>query len=75
MQDLQRGFGVRRRGQIAMTENLWRYLFVLYVDRRGVNLKNRLAHGLVDPQEFNRQMADQVFHSLLAFGPLRNSGA
>jgi Domain of unknown function (DUF4209) len=55
----------------VMTEDLWRYLSVLYIDKRGLNLRNDLAHGLVPPRGFNRQIADQVFHSLLAIGLMR----
>ncbi len=31
----------------VLTENLWRYLAVFYIDKRGLNLRNDLAHGLV----------------------------
>ena len=34
----------------AMTKNLWRYLYVLYIDKKGgFNLRNDLAHGLLTP--------------------------
>jgi hypothetical protein len=59
-----------------LTENLWRYLAILYVDRKGgLNLRNNLAHGLVGPEIFNRQMADRVFHSLLALSLIRATPA
>jgi hypothetical protein len=58
----------------VMTEDLWRYLSVLYIDKRGLNLRNDLAHGLVPPRGFNRQISDQVFHSLLAIGLMRIQG-
>jgi polyhydroxyalkanoate synthesis regulator phasin len=54
------------RVQEVLTENLWRYLTVLYIDRRGMNLRNDLAHGLVSAEAFNQPTADLVFHSLLA---------
>lgn len=60
------------RVQQVLTENLWRYLAVLYIDRRGgLNLRNDLAHGLVGANAFNRYIADRVFHSLLALTLLR----
>ncbi len=59
------------RAKQALTENLWRYLAVLYVDRRGLNLRNNLAHGLVGAGAFNRNTADLVFHSLLALSLMR----
>lgn len=49
-----------------LTENLWRYLAVVYVDRRGLNLRNDLAHGLVPRAGFKRHIADLIFHTLLA---------
>ncbi|MGA9885225.1 MAG: DUF4209 domain-containing protein [Candidatus Acidiferrales bacterium] len=55
----------------VLTENLWRYLAVVYVDRRGLNLRNDLAHGLVPRAGFNRYVADRVFHTLLALSLVR----
>ncbi len=57
----------------ALTENLWRYLEVVYVDKRGMNLRNDLAHGLLAPSAFNRYVADRVFHTLLALSLMRNT--
>jgi len=60
------------RMQEVLTENLWRYLTVLYVEKKGgLNLRNDLAHGLLPPDAFNRQIADRVFHSLLALSLIR----
>jgi hypothetical protein len=55
----------------VLTENLWRYLEVVYVDKRGMNLRNNLAHGLLAPNVFNRYVADRVFHTLLALSLMR----
>ena len=56
----------------ALTENLWRYLTVLFIEKKGgLNLRNDLAHGLLPPGAFSRQIADQVFHSLLALSLMR----
>ena len=56
----------------AMRENLWRYLSVVYIERRGgLNLRNDLAHGLVSPKAFNRSIADRVVHTLLALSLMR----
>jgi Domain of unknown function (DUF4209) len=55
----------------ALTENIWRYLTMLYIDRRGLNIRNDLAHGLLEMQTFNRAIADRVFHSLLVLGLVR----
>jgi hypothetical protein len=56
----------------AMTENLWRYLSAVYIERRGgLNLRNDLAHGLVSPKSFNRSISDRVVHTLLAVSLMR----
>ena len=56
----------------AMTENLWRYLSVVYIERRGgLNLRNDLAHGLVGANAFNRSVADRVLHTMLALSLMR----
>ncbi len=55
----------------VLTEDLWRYLEVVYIDKRGLNLRNDLAHGLLSPSAFNRYVADRVFHTLLAISLLR----
>jgi lysyl-tRNA synthetase class 1 len=57
----------------VLTENLWRYLTVVYIDKRGLNLRNDLAHGLVPLSGFNRNIADRVFHTFLALSLLRAS--
>ncbi len=53
------------RVQEVLTENVRRYLTVFYIDRRGMNLRNDLAHGLVSVEAFNQPLADGVFHTLL----------
>jgi Domain of unknown function (DUF4209) len=54
-------------------EDRWRYLSVLYIDRRGINLRNQIAHGLVNQEGFNPSTADLVFHSFLSMGTLRRA--
>ena len=55
----------------VLKEDLWRYLTVVYVDKRGLNLRNDLAHGLLGADVFNKHTADRVFHSLLALSLIR----
>jgi hypothetical protein len=55
----------------VLTEDIWRYLTVLYVDKRGFNLRNDLAHGLLSAKAFTRPLADCVFHSLLTLSLIR----
>lgn len=55
-----------------LTEDLWRYLTILYIEKKGgLNLRNDLAHGLLPPEAFSRSTADRVFHSLLTLSLLR----
>jgi hypothetical protein len=46
----------------------WRALFT---DARGLNLRNRVAHGLVTDAECSRDMCDRVLHSILQLGQFR----
>lgn len=56
----------------VLHEKVWRYLILVYVEKRGgLNLRNDVAHGLLDPAAFNQQIADYVFHSLLALSLVR----
>jgi lysyl-tRNA synthetase class 1 len=60
------------RVQQVLTENLWRYLAVVYIDRKGgLNLRNDLAHGLLNPKALNQHTANRVLHSLLALSLIR----
>jgi len=56
----------------VLPENVWRYLTLLYIDRRGVNLRNDLAHGLIPIDGFNAYSANRVVHSLLVLTPIRD---
>ncbi|MCK4342030.1 MAG: DUF4209 domain-containing protein [Phycisphaerae bacterium] len=47
------------------------YLRMFLTDPRGWNLRNRLAHGLMAPHEFSRQVSDWVLHAILMLGLLR----
>ncbi len=64
--------GDERMRQV-LTENLWRYLSVVYIDKRGMNLRNDLCHGLLAPAMFNKGVADRVFHTLLSLSLLRSN--
>jgi hypothetical protein len=59
----------------VLTENLWRYLAVVYIDKRGMNLRNDLSHGLLGPSVFNKAVADRVFHTILALSLMRPNRA
>lgn len=59
----------------VLTEDVWMYLTIFYIDRRGMNLRNDLAHGLVPVEGFNQPIADRVFHSLLVLSLLRKKAS
>ena len=42
------------------------HLRALYTEPKGINLRNKLAHGLAGPELLGRGMANWVVHSLLA---------
>lgn len=46
------------------------YLNALYCDPRAYNLRNEMAHGLLDADELNLSIANWVMHTLLVFGAL-----
>ena len=57
----------------SLGENVWRYLFVLLADSRGLNLRNRMAHGLLDYSEFNQTTALRVIHAILTLSLIRST--
>lgn len=52
-------------------KNLIRYLEIVFIDKRGWNLRNRVSHGLMDPNSFNQMTTDYILHSLICFGLIR----
>ena len=42
------------------------HLDALFTNTKGLNLRNRISHGIADPEILNRGMANWVIHSLLA---------
>jgi hypothetical protein len=49
----------------SMEESLYLFLKSLYIDRRGLNLRNDLAHGLVEVAAFSEQNASLVIQSII----------
>ena len=47
-------------------ENVRRYLLVFLADPRGINLRNRVAHGLLEHDQMERALTDRVVQVLLA---------
>jgi Domain of unknown function (DUF4209) len=47
------------------------YLLTLLTDTRGLNLRNRVSHGLMTAGECSRPFADRVFHVFLVLASFR----
>ena len=52
----------------ALGEDITLYMTVLYVDPRGHNLRNQLAHGLLDAEDMAESIANLLIHTLLVLG-------
>jgi hypothetical protein len=55
----------------ALDEKLWTFLKVLYADKRGVNLRNFVAHGIAPVEAFNRINAGLVVQSVVLLSAIR----
>ncbi len=68
------GFKVIGMGDVLRSEafkehvhpTLIHHLRAFYTEAKGLNLRNRIAHGLASPESLNRGAANWVIHSLLA---------
>jgi lysyl-tRNA synthetase class 1 len=47
------------------------YFLGLYADPRGMNLRNRVAHGLIKPDLIDGHLVRLLIHTLLVFGVWR----
>ena len=52
----------------ALGPDLTLYFRTLYADPRGQNLRNRVAHGLLNPGSVTGDLAQLIIHTLLVFG-------
>lgn len=52
----------------ALGDDLSLYLSALYADPRGHNLRNQLAHGLLDAEDMAESIANLLIHTLLVLG-------
>lgn len=58
---------------LALTEDVCIYLRTVLTDPRGLNIRNNICHGISNPKEFNRIIADRIFQVLLLLGCVRES--
>ena len=52
----------------ALGPDLTLYFLALYADPRGMNLRNRVAHGLIKPEVIDGHVVRLLIHTLLVFG-------
>ena len=55
----------------ALEEKLWNFLKVLYIDKRGMNLRNVVAHGMAPLEAFHRVNAALVIQSVVFLTMIR----
>lgn len=55
----------------ALIPDVAEYLRVLYTDRLGINLRNRVCHGMISAEECGQGQADRVFHTVIMFALAR----
>lgn len=55
----------------ALDEKLWSFLKVLYADKRGINLRNIVAHGIAPVEAFNCVNAGLVIQSIVLLSMIR----
>ncbi|ULT38543.1 DUF4209 domain-containing protein [Niabella defluvii] len=48
------------------------YFRTLFTDKRGWNMRNNVAHGMLDTEQFhNKQNIDRILHAILCLGMVR----
>lgn len=48
------------------------YFRTLFTDKRGWNIRNNVAHGMLDTEQFhNKQNIDRILHATLCLGMVR----
>lgn len=51
----------------SLGEDLLFYIKLLFNDKRGLNLRNTIAHGILPPSMFNKSTANLILHILFVF--------
>jgi hypothetical protein len=58
----------------SMDENIRLYLVAFLVDQRGLNLRNRVAHGLMEIDQLDRSLSNRLLHVFLMLSFISNKG-
>jgi len=65
-----------RAMQAYLPNDVWAYLSAFLTDVRGMNVRNRIAHGLFNKEDCGQYLSDRVIHVLLLLAMIRHpSGA
>ncbi len=59
--------------QDCLGEDVVMYLRVVLCDPRGLNVRNSVAHGLMEPGQFDRFISDRLLHIMLLLADIRES--
>jgi lysyl-tRNA synthetase class 1 len=68
-----RGLGELLRDDLfvhLVDNNLRKYLLAFLADQRGINLRNRVAHGLLEHPQMGQGLSDRLVQALLALSCL-----
>ena len=55
----------------CLGEDVVMYLRVFLCDPRGLNVRNNVAHGLMEAEQFNRSISDRLLHIVLLLAGIR----
>lgn len=56
------------------SEKLMRYFRVVLTDRKGLNIRNNVAHGLIPQERLTFLISDRLIHILLCLAAVRFDG-
>jgi Domain of unknown function (DUF4209) len=57
----------------VMGEAAHTYMVAFLADARGFNIRNKMCHGLMVEEDFNRWVSDRVLHTILLLGSFRRT--
>lgn len=55
----------------VLGEDMSYYYRILFTDSRGWNLRNNIAHGMIDPESLDEQTNEWIIHALLVLGMIQ----
>jgi hypothetical protein len=55
----------------VLGNDLQTYFRIIFTDARGLNLRNEVCHGMVEPELFDKETANRILHALFCLGMIR----